>query len=289
MRHFAAIQKAQSTCAGAAKMAPFQTATNSSGMQPLKNRFRQPGGGRHGSLQSCIRTDDIELVGDGSHLTYFEMVGNFSFGGNDYELSVELWHSILGDLQVPVTEIRVHPSRLDHQRLWMQRGYQVTPNQSCVWSDSTIGGYCCEVFCGSLEIGNLVNPLVYSVDVGFGWERLHQVVEGKQRVDQTSLFDSTLPPLLSDHFRTVTVLRQNGIEPGQKGRNYVCRRLLRRVLRFLSGNEPVEFSDWLQKERELRERSVKEGRRLWRRHRNKPPNFWWETFGILPEEMDLLQ
>ena len=260
-----------------------------SGMQPFKKRFGQLGGGRHGSLQSCVRTDDIELVGDGSHLTYFEMVGNFSFGGNDYGSSVDLWHSILGDLRVPVTEIRVHPSRLDHQRLWVQRGYCVTPDPSCVWSDGTIGGHCCEVFCGSLEVGNLVNPLGHSVDVGFGWERLHQVVEGKPRVDQTSLFDTRLHPVLSDHCRTVTVLRQNGIEPGNKSRNYVCRRLLRRMLRLLSGNEQFEFSDWLQREREMRERSLKEGRRLWRKYRNKPPGFWWETFGILPEEIDLLQ
>lgn len=260
-----------------------------SGMQPLKRRFRQPDSGRHGSLQSCIRTDDIEFVGDGSHLTYFEMVGNFSFGGKDYELSVELWHSILSDLRMPVTEIRVHPSRLDHQRLWVQRGYQVMPDESCVWSDGTIGGHCCEVYCGSLEIGNLVNPLEHSVDVGFGWERLHQVVEVKDRVDQTSLFDTTLHPLLSDHSRTITVLRQNGIEPGNKGRSYVCRRLLRRMLPLLPGNERFEFNEWLLRERELRERSLKEGRRLWRKHRSKPTSFWWETFGILPEEIDLLR
>jgi hypothetical protein len=39
----------------------------------------------------------------------------------------------------------------------------------------------------------------------------------------------------------------------------------------------------------MRERSLKEGRRLWRKYRNKPPGFWWEPFGILPEEFDLLQ
>jgi alanyl-tRNA synthetase len=88
-----------------------------SGMQQVKRQFHQPDGSRHGSLQSCIRTDDIELVGDGSHLTYFEMLGNFSFGGDDYEVSVELWHCILNDLGLKDTHIRLHPSQVSHQLL----------------------------------------------------------------------------------------------------------------------------------------------------------------------------
>lgn len=258
-------------------------------MQPHKRRFSQPDGTRHGSLQSCVRTDDIELVGDGTHLTYFEMLGNFSFGGDEYGLSVELWHSILTDLQVPVTEIRVHPTRDDHRQLWERIGYHVVLDGDCQWSDGTIVGQCCEVFCGDLEIGNLVNPLGHSVDVGFGWERLHQVVERVDRVDQTSLFDQSHHPIVSDHRRTISVMRENGIEPGNKGRNYVCRRLLRRLMRHLPDDHGFEFSDWLRQERELRQGSLRQGRRLWRKHRDKPPSFWWETFGIMPEEIELLE
>ena len=40
---------------------------------------------------------------------------------------------------------------------------------------------------------------------------------------------------------------------------------------------------------EMEQFKLSEGRRLWRRHRTKPPSFWWETFGILPEEVDLLR
>lgn len=258
-------------------------------MQQVKRRFHQHDVGRHGSLQSCVRTDDIDLVGDGSHLTYFEMLGNFSFGGDDYPVSVELWHSILTDLGITDTHIRVHPSQTSHRHLWKRLGYRVEPDDECDWSDGQIGGYCCEVFVGDLEIGNLVNPLGHSTDVGFGWERLLQVVEQKSRVDQTSLFDQRLHPVLSDHCRTITVMKDNGIEPGNKGRNYVCRRLLRRMLRLLDGSEQFDFDDWLRSEQELRDQSIRQGRRLWRKHKDKPPQFWWETFGIMPDEIELLE
>src|SRR5690349_11933129 len=84
-----------------------------SGMQRLKPRFKEPDRSKYGSRQSCIRTSDLEHVGDRSHLTYFEMVGNFSFGGEDYDVSVELWDRILRELRVPVTHVNVHPSRVD--------------------------------------------------------------------------------------------------------------------------------------------------------------------------------
>jgi alanyl-tRNA synthetase len=259
-----------------------------SGMQRFKSRFRRPDGGQLGSLQSCVRTDDIDLVGDGTHLTYFEMMGNFSFGRDDYHLSIDLWHGILSDLRVPVTEIRCHPTRSDHRSVWERLGYRVVSDNSCEWSDGEIGGHCCEVFCGELEIGNLVNPLGHSVDVGFGWERLHQVVEQVQRVEQTSLFDPNLEPIVSDHVRTISILRENGVEPGNRGRSYVCRRLLRRMLRH-SPLPRLEFDDWLQHERDLRERSLRSGKRYWRKHPHQSKQFWWETFGILPEEIDLLR
>ena len=259
-----------------------------SGMQRFKRRFYNTDGGHEGSLQSCIRTDDIDLVGDGTHLTYFQMLGNFSFGRNDYETSIELWHSILRDLKIPISSVHVHPNRHDHQRHWQRRGYSVVPDKSCVWSDGKIGGHCCELFVGSLEIGNLVNPLGHSTDVGFGWERILQILEGKDRVDETSLFDQTLHPVVRDHSRTISILQENGIEPGNTGRSYVCRRILRRILRYQTGYEPVGLLDWLKHEQELRERNLRRARRLWRRHQDKPVSFWWETFGILPEELDMI-
>jgi alanyl-tRNA synthetase len=262
-------------------------------MQRFRHRFRTPDHTRHGSLQSCIRTNDLELVGDGSHLTYFQMLGNFSFGGGDYSDSVRMWDRILDDLGIKprVTEVRVHPSRPDQRRLWDHLGYSTLEDGSCEWSDGLIGGTCSEVFVGSLELGNLVNPLGHSTDVGFGWERIIQLLEGVDRVDGSSLFRQDLHPIVRDHSRTIDVLYENRIDPGNKGRRYVCRRLLRRIIPRLGGPEEFRFQEWLRKEKELREEKLKLGRRMIgaKRFRDRPSGFWWETFGLLPEEVQELR
>jgi len=40
-------------------------------MQPLKPKFQQPNGSSYGNIQYCVRTNDIDEVGDGTHLTFF--------------------------------------------------------------------------------------------------------------------------------------------------------------------------------------------------------------------------
>lgn len=261
-----------------------------SGMQQVKDRFSHPDQTKYGSLQSCIRTNDLELVGDGSHLTYFEMIGNFSFGGNDYHSSVELWDSIVTDLRIPVSYVTYHPDRLDHKKLWEDRGYTLKPDSSCSWSDGNIGGNCCELFVKDLEIGNLVNPLEHSTDVGFGLERLLQVIEGKTRVDETELFRQDLNPIVADHYRTLQSFRLNGIKPGFSGRDYICRRMVRRILQFpdLISKLP-DFSDWLLQEQRLQEQKYSNAKRFWKRNRFKENQFWITTYGLTMEEVQQLR
>lgn len=260
-------------------------------MQNLKERFLHPDHSQLGTIQRCIRTNDLELVGDGSHLTHFEMVGNFSFGRNDYESSVLLWDRIVRRLEIPVTHVTVHPDRSDHRLLWERLGYTVVWDPECVWSDGNIGGFCCEMFVGDLEIGNLVNTLGHSTDVGFGLERLLQVIEGKSRVDETSLFRQDLHPVVRDHERTITLFWEQGIQPGFKGREFICRRLIRRMVRYLDGSETFPFQDWLIQEKEIQQTRFRQARRMLRgqKHRNKPLEWWWESVGILPEELEMLK
>lgn len=256
-------------------------------MQGLKERFSQPDGGRYGSIQSCLRTTDLELVGDGSHLTFFEMIGNFSFGNQDYESSCELWILILKDLGIRVDTVHVHPDQPDHRKLWQSLNFQVVDDSECIWSDGKIGGYCCEMYVKDLEIGNLVHTLGHSVDVGFGLERLVQVLEGKQKVDDTSMFRQDLPSLGRDHSRTLTALFEQGLKPGYSGRSYIVRRLLRRLLSVYQPHDEV-YQSWVEPEQKLLQSRLTQARRVWRRHQDKSPQWWFETFGILPDEIELL-
>jgi hypothetical protein len=82
--------------------------------------------------------------------------------------------------------------------------------------------------------------------------------------------------------------------PGNRGRNYVCRCLMRRFIRLNPNTSECPFSDWVQGERVRMDQSIRDARRFWRRnHDNKDmdlsDNFYWDTFGIMPEEMILVR
>lgn len=260
-----------------------------SGMQDLKSRFTKPDGSIAASVQTCVRTNDLELVGDGTHLTSFDMVGTFSFGRADYVDWARCWADIVRALGIGVTHVTYHPDRWDHRVLFEKLGFVTRPDPECLWSDGNIGGYCCEMYVGDLEIGNLVNTLDISVDVGFGLERMIQVMEGQNRVDDTSLFNRTFSPIARDHIRTIALFYEQGISPSNKRQGYVCRRLIRRCLEeLLPRSGELSFSSWLQEEAHRRQDALRQGRRAWRKNISQPAEFWWETYGITPEEISLL-
>jgi alanyl-tRNA synthetase len=88
------------------------TLLTTAGMQPLMPFFlgrEQPPAPLLTTVQKCFRTDDIDEVGlDGSHLTFFEMLGNFSFGQYFKEGAIELaWEFVFEHL------------KLDPERFWV--------------------------------------------------------------------------------------------------------------------------------------------------------------------------
>lgn len=252
----------------------------------VRDRFGTKDHGRYSSIQSCVRTNDLDLVGDGYHLTYFEMIGCFSFGNNDYESACRLWDGVMESLLIPVSLVTYHPSRMDHKSLWEGMGYCVQEDLGCEWTDGGIGGNCCELYVGGLEIGNLVNPMGDSVDVGFGLERIVQIMEGKGRVDETSLFDSGLSPVSRDHVRCLSSMRQNGVRPGSKGRESMCRKLTRRLIGQIGPEH--ELYDWVSDEERLVKRKMDVLKRVWPKHYDKTERFWWETYGITPDELRMM-
>lgn len=104
------------------------------GMHPLVPYLlgeRHPGGNRLTGIQKCIRTDDIDEVGDDTHLTFFEMMGNWSLGDYYKEESISMSYEFLTDvLQIPAEKLAVTvfegddlvPADIEAEQIWKGLG-----------------------------------------------------------------------------------------------------------------------------------------------------------------------
>lgn len=82
---------------------------NTAGMQPLVPYLMgrpHPNGDKIADVQKCVRTNDIEEVGDNTHLTFFEMLGNWSLGAYFKEDAIKWSYELLID------EFKLDPKRL---------------------------------------------------------------------------------------------------------------------------------------------------------------------------------
>ena len=81
------------------------------GMQPLVPYLlgeKHPEGTRLTDFQKCLRTNDIDEVGDNRHLTYFEMLGNWSLGDYFKEESIQMSYDFLTkELGIPAEKLSV--------------------------------------------------------------------------------------------------------------------------------------------------------------------------------------
>jgi len=104
------------------------------GMQPFKKYFlgeKAPFGSRATSCQKCFRTSDIDQVGDESHLTFLEMLGNFSFGDYFKEESMS-WALELLTQHYQISTDRLYftyfegdhdlPSDEEARQIWIKKG-----------------------------------------------------------------------------------------------------------------------------------------------------------------------
>jgi alanyl-tRNA synthetase len=267
---------------------------------------------RAADTQKCIRAsgkhNDLEDVGrDTYHHTFFEMLGNWSFGdyykkeaiGWAWELMTGVWKLPKDRLYATVyqdddesLELWKKETDIDHSHI-LKFG-----NKDNFWEMGETGpcGPCSEIHIdltsdGSgaplvnvgdhrvIELWNLVfiqynrttdgslEPLPQKhVDTGMGFERVAAVLQGKSSnydsdvftplferitaltgVVYTATLDSPTDiamRVIADHCRTLTFALSDGAMPGNEGRGYVLRRILRRAVRYagtLGCHEPIMY------------------------------------------------
>jgi len=257
---------------------------------------------RAASSQKCVRAggkhNDLENVGyTARHHTFFEMLGNFSFG--DYfkrdaiqyawELLTEvfklpkdkLWVTVYAEddeaFDIWTKEIGLAAERVI--RIGDNKGARYASDNFWMMGDTGPCGPCTEIFYDHgehipgglpgtpeedgdryIEIWNnvfmqfnrdeqgVMHPLPKpSVDTGMGLERISAVLQGVHANYEIDLFqalikaaarethcsdlDSPSLKVLADHIRACAFLIADGIIPGNEGRGYVLRRIIRRAIR----------------------------------------------------------
>ena len=246
------------------------------------------------SSQRCVRAggkhNDLENVGyTARHHTFFEMLGNFSFGDYFKREAIQFaWTFLTETLGLPPEKlwVTVHVSDDEAAAIWIDE-IGVSPerlsrlDEDNFWQMGDTGpcGPCSELFYdhgpdvpggppGSpdddldryIEIWNLVfmqynrdqggelHPLPKpSVDTGMGLERVAAVMQNVHSNYEIDLFQALIKTaarilgvddlqhnslrVIADHIRSCSFLIADGVLPGNEGRGYVLRRIIRRAIR----------------------------------------------------------
>lgn len=247
-----------------------------SGMQKHKPRFSDPHErGTLSDIQHCLRLNDLDEIGDGTHYLDFYMLGLFSFRKMSLSDGIGFWMGFLDLLGIEVDEVTVHPDKVQWKELYSHLPVKVRLDPECTWSDGQIRGYCTEFYVQGVEIGNIVNPGGDCLDCGFGLERLQWFCDQQQELDPS-------PPTPGQIlFRTIGVLLDSGVEPGPRQQSYVLRSLIRKGLRQ---GEDLPDHPLVEQERQRLGRVERSLERLRRKYPDKPPQYFWETHGIHPDD-----
>lgn len=237
------------------------------GMQQFKPYYLgepSPWGKNVASCQKCIRTSDIEEVGDERHLTFFEMLGNFSFGGYWKKEAIEYAHEfVVKELGLKIDYVTVFegeegvPFDQESFDIWKAIDKDIVIKKcgraDNFWGPTGEEGPCgptTEIYVGGIEIWNLVfnefyqekdktlKPLeIKGIDTGMGLERLAMVAQGVPTVFDTDIFGGAKTKeerIIADHTRAIVALISDGVVPSNKNQGYVLRRLMRRIMVYPS-------------------------------------------------------
>jgi alanyl-tRNA synthetase len=283
---------------------PTLLLTNS-GMAQFKQYFSgelEPPRPRITTSQKSFRTTDIESVGDATHLTLFEMLGNFSFG--DYfkkEACAWALELMTQALKFPAERLYFTVFENDDEaiEIWQKLGvpreriYRFGAKDN-FWGPAGAEGPCgpcseIHYYSGDLkkvpgaddpvrktswgpnlhrdfvELYNLVFTQLYhhqdgrrtelpkkNIDTGMGLERVLVALQGVKNVYETDVFrpliaraeqlsgkewgqdpeSSRALSVVAEHGRSAAFLIGDGVVPGNTGRGYVLRRLIRRAMLF---------------------------------------------------------
>ena len=259
------------------------------------------------SCQKCVRTGDIDNIGDSRHLSFFEMLGNFSFGGYSKADAIAwAWEFITAPEHLGLPEDRLYMTVFEDDdeafELWHSHGvpYDHISRLGAddnFWAAGPTGpcGPCSEIYFDQgpeyegeapgddgdryLEFWNLVFTQYdrqedgsmpdlphRNIDTGMGLERIAAIMQhkgtnydgdvltsligvGERLSGKTYGADARVDRslrIVADHSRSVTFMIGDGILPGNEGRGYVLRRLLRRAVYHgrLMGIEGTFLSDY---------------------------------------------
>jgi len=222
------------------------------GMQQFKPYYLGepcPYGPNVASCQKCFRTSDIDEVGDERHLTFFEMLGNFSFGGYFKEEAIQYaFEFLFKELKLPLERAKFTvfkgdeevPEDKESSRIWQKLG---VPKEKIVgmgrednfWGPTGLEGPCgptTEIHIDGIEVWNLVFNEYYKdregkltplkqkgVDTGMGLERLAMISQNKNSVFETDLFEPIIKILSAFNIehRTSNIRNQRIIADHIKG------------------------------------------------------------------------
>lgn len=242
------------------------------GMQQFKDKFKDPDGTTTANIQSCIRLNDLDEIGDGTHMLHFRMMGLFSFGDFTLKEAVEFWIGFIQDkLELKIDYVTIHPDKfMEWQYLYESYNIPIREDEECIWSDGEIGGYCTEFYHNGIEIGNIVNTLGKFIDVGFGFERLDSLVN--------DLSPKTKIETLVD---AINKIIESGYKPGPQKQGYILRKLLRML--YVEGGvvDHLFFENEVTRQQKMKNRYDK----LIHKHSDKPKEWWFDTHGIDLDEI----